>query len=613
MAYEKDPVCGMPVDPTTASALQQHAGATFYFCSQFCAARFKAQPTLYATTAHPSLSSTSTVSLAYFSMEIALAGDIPTYSGGLGVLAGDMLRSLSDLHVAAVAVSLVHHEGYFRQALTPDGTQHEEPNTWEPSRRCTRLPHVVRVDVAGRSLAVGAWQFDVRTHEGLAIPVLLLDTDLAENSPEDRHITDRLYGGDARYRLSQEIVLGVGGARMLQAAGYTGTRKVHLNEGHAAFAALELLRVQHSNPEQNAWNFDAIRERCVFTTHTPIAAGHDRFDWALVNELYGEQVPPEVFHMLGGSDNLNMTSLALNLSGFFNGVANKHRDVTQQMFPGYQVQGVTNGVHSETWTCGELAELYDQHVPGWRSDPAALRNALSIPPDALSNAHRSAKQRLLHAIARRTGQELSIDRLTLGFARRVTAYKRTNLSLSDLGRLREIAAKQPLQLVFAGKAHPHDEPGKEMIRRVFAAAGRLGADVPVVYLEDYDVELAKLLVAGSDVWVNTPQPPLEASGTSGMKAAHNGVPSVSTLDGWWLEGHVEGVTGWSIGSRDPRHGDDPQRDAAEFYDKLEREIAPKFYSDRAGWTNIMQHAIALNGSFFNTHRMVHQYRLRAYS
>ncbi|HKP64182.1 MAG TPA: alpha-glucan family phosphorylase [Polyangiales bacterium] len=552
----------------------------------------------------------SAIRIAYFSMEIALASDMPTYSGGLGVLAGDTLRSFADLRVPAVAVSLVHRRGYFRQTLETNGTQHEHPAAWEPSARLERLPHTVSVEISGRRVTVGAWQFHVRSKVGGELPVLLLDTDLPQNEESDRHITDQLYGGDARYRLSQEIVLGFGGVRMLEQAGYSGVSKIHLNEGHAAFASLELLLQRHGNPQRNEWNFDAVRERCVFTTHTPVAAGHDHFDWHLVLEVCGNHIPLELFRMLGGDATLNMTSLALNLSGFVNGVARRHREVAQRMFPGYDIHGITNGVHSESWTCTEFQSLYDECLPGWRSDPATLRNALSIPTDRIWDAHSAAKARLIRSVAERTGRQLHPTALTLGFARRATAYKRGDLLLTDLDRLRHIASRQPLQIIFAGKAHPQDEAGKAMIARIFAASRELSDAVPIVYLDEYDLELARQLVAGSDVWVNTPEPPLEASGTSGMKAAHNGVPSLSTLDGWWIEGHVEGWTGWAIGQRDIRA--DRQRDAAQLYEKLENEIAPKFYVDRGAWTGVMRHVIALNASYFNTHRMTQQYDLLAY-
>lgn len=309
-----------------------------------------------------------------------------------------------------------------------------------------------------------------------------------------------------------------------------------------------------------------------------------------------------------------MTQLALNLSHYVNGVAMRHREVSAEMFPAYEIHQITNGVHSRTWTSAPMAALFDRRAPGWRNDPAFLRNAVAFTPGELWDAHEQSKILLLEEILARSGRRLRPDVLTIGYARRSTPYKRPGLVISDLERLRSIARGHPLQLVFAGKAHPRDEGGKEAIRRLLAEARELGDEVPVVFLPDYDFELARLLVAGVDVWLNTPQRPLEASGTSGMKAAHNGVPSLSTLDGWWREGHVEGVTGWSIGSIEVLQGADADRaDAADLYDKLERSVLPAFYGPREGWTQIMAQTIALNASFFNTHRMVGQYALHAYA
>jgi starch phosphorylase len=441
------------------------------------------------------------------------------------------------------------------------------------------------------------------------VPVLLLDTDVPQNGPEDRRITDRLYGGDARHRLMQEMVLGVGGVRLLHALGCSGLRTFHLNEGHAAFAPLELLRA--AGPA-DGWDFSPVRNRTVFTTHTPVAAGHDQFDWSLVSRVLGEFVARDVFEMLGGRDRLNMTHLALNLSHYVNGVALRHQEVSSELFPHYEIHQITNGVHARTWSSSSFRALFDRHIPGWRNDPLMLHNALALPPGEVMGAHRRAKDALLEVVVTRTGRRLRPDVLTLGFARRATAYKRPELVLSNLSVLRAIAKTRPLQFIFAGKAHPHDEAGKQGIQSILRAALELGDDVPVIYLTEYDLELALMLVSGVDLWLNTPLRPLEASGTSGMKAALNSVPSFSVLDGWWREGCVEGVTGWAIGG-DRSSADAVDCDADDFYRKLQHVIAPLFYDDRDGWIRIMRQCIALNASFFNTDRMVRQYLLHAYS
>ena len=584
----------------------------FWFCSEFCRQEFLRHPRAYAVEPAKPLAAVEWASrrVAYFSMEVALSNDIPTYSGGLGVLAGDTLRSCADLGVPIVGVSLVHRRGYFRQEIRDDW-QIEHDAGWEPERMLRELAPQVAVSIEGRTVKLRGWRHDIVGSGGYIVPVLLLDTDLAENQPDDRRITDHLYGGDARYRLMQEMVLGAGGVRLLRAAGCTGLRTFHLNEGHAALAPLELLRTED---ETDGWDFRAVRNRTVFTTHTPVAAGHDQFDAALASSVLGNLASHDILEMLGGAERLNMTHLALNLSHYVNGVALRHREVSSELFPRYEIHQITNGVHARTWTGAPFKNLFDRHIPGWRDDPVMLHNALALPPDDVWESHRRSKEALIEVALQRTGRRLRTDALTVGFARRATGYKRASLVLSELDVLRRIAARHPLQLIFAGKAHRKDDPGKHGIRAVLQAARQLGDAVPVVYLPEYDLELGLAMVAGVDLWLNTPLRPLEASGTSGMKAALNGVPSFSVLDGWWREGCVEGVTGWAIGPPNPVGSDDAWRsDAADLYQKLETVIAPLFYNDRKAWVRIMQHCIALNGSFFNTHRMVHQYMLHAYS
>lgn len=585
-----DPVCGMPVDDSSHLVAEWDA-RSYRFCSARCRDRFVASPAEFVSRDVAE----APRRIAYFSMEVALDAAIPTYSGGLGILAGDMLRSCADLRLPVVGVTLVYRRGYFRQELGADGRQRELPVEWRPDRHARALPDAVTVEIEGRRVAVRGWHYDLVGSGGFRVPVYLLDTDVPENSQWDRRITDCLYGGDAWYRLAQEIVLGIGGLRLLRAAGHDRLHKVHLNEGHAAFAAWELARDEADEGRAIA----RARQKCVFTTHTPVEAGHDRFDWADVSRMLGAGERYEMLKMLAGSNALDMTRLALNLSGFANGVAIRHQEVTEQMFPGYAIHHVTNGVHSATWTCPSVQRALDAHVPGWASDPSLLRHALALDGDELWRAHQEAKRELCRLTAQ-LRQPMAEDVFTIGFARRAATYKRADLLFADPGRLVALAkACGGLQLVFGGKAHPHDEPGKEMIRRVFARARELGASIRFIWIPDYDLRVARTIVSGVDVWLNTPAPPMEASGTSGMKAAHNGVPSLSTRDGWWVEGHIEGVTGWSLA------------DANELYEKLERRILPAF-ADRAAWTTIMKHCIALNASFFNTHRMVQQYAAGAY-
>ncbi len=553
--------------------------------------------------------------VAYFSMEICLEQAIPTYSGGLGVLAGDTLRSAADLGVPLVAVTLLHRKGYFRQHLDTSGNQTETPVEWHPEEELERVSERASVMIEGRSVQVRAWKYSVRGVRGHIVPVFLLDTNVEENSEWDRTLTDTLYGGDDHYRLCQEIVLGMGGAALLQAMGYDDGVIYHLNEGHSALLTLQLLEkaVGPRRPvELDGDDMESVRHRCVFTTHTPVPAGHDKFPLDMVRAVLGaERV--ELLEGCGGIHEgmLNMTHLALHLTRFVNGVAMRHREVSQSMFPEYPINSITNGVHAATWAGPAFAALFDKRVPEWRRDNLYLRYAVSIPLQEIRDAHAESKAVLLEEVKRQSGVTLDPTVMTIGFARRATPYKRADLIFSDVERLATIARKVgKMQIIFGGKAHPHDGGGKELIRRIYAADARLGGLVEVVYLENYEMALAAQLVAGVDLWLNNPMKPLEASGTSGMKAAMNGVPSFSVLDGWWVEGHVEGVTGWSIGGPDPEG--DPNRDVVDLYIKLERVILPLFYGLPFAYAEVMRSAIALNGSFFNTQRMVRQYVHNAY-
>jgi starch phosphorylase len=553
--------------------------------------------------------------VAYFSMEICLEQAIPTYSGGLGVLAGDTLRSAADLGVPLVAVTLLHRKGYFEQHLDAAGQQSELPVHWSPETVLDPVDAVSTVIIEGREVRVRAWKFTVKGVRGHEVPVYLLDTKLPENSEWDQTLTDTLYGGDEHYRLCQEIVLGMGGAALLQAMRIEGETIYHLNEGHSALLTLQLLERQldgRQHFELDEADLEAVRQRCVFTTHTPVPAGHDKFPLDMVRHVLGDE-RVALLEGCGGVHEgmLNMTHLALHLTRFVNGVAMRHRDVSRGMFPEYPVNSITNGVHAVTWTGPAFAALFDQHMPEWRRDNLYLRYAVGIPLQEIRDAHAASKKILLDEIARRTGQQLDPSVMTIGFARRATPYKRADLIFSDLDRLTQIAKTVgKLQIVYGGKAHPHDGGGKDLIRRIYAARDRLGDLVKVVYIENYEMAVAGQMVAGVDLWLNNPMKPLEASGTSGMKAALNGVPSFSVLDGWWVEGHVEGVTGWSIGGPDAEG--DPSRDAVDLYIKLERVILPLFYGLPFAYAEVMRSAIALNGSFFNTQRMVRQYVHNAY-
>lgn len=562
------------------------------------------------------MTTTARTTVAYFSMEIGLEPTIPTYSGGLGVLAGDTLRAAADLGVPMVGVTLLHRQGYFQQHLDEQGNQSESSVSWSPEELLESLAPRISLSVEGRSVQVRAWRYQVCGHTGHVVPVYFLDTALDENSPWDRALTDHLYGGDRRYRLCQEVVLGMGGVAMLGALGYHGIQTYHMNEGHAALLTLGLLeeRAQGRGVQEiGEADREAVRQGCVFTTHTPVPAGHDQFAVDLVQQVLGAERAAGLIAECCLNGTLNMTYLALYFARYVNGVAMRHGEISRDMFPRYPVNSITNGVHAVTWTSEPFQRLFDRHVPEWRHDNRYLRYAVGIPPGDILQTHAEVKRSLLAEVERRRGIRFDPAALTIGFARRAAAYKRADLLFTDLERLRRIARHAgPLQVVYGGKAHPQDQEGKAVIRRVVDAAANLGEEVRVVYLEDYDMALAKLLCAGVDVWVNTPQKPQEASGTSGMKAALNGVPSLSVLDGWWVEGHLEGITGWSVGD-DAHTPSDPDREAESLYAKLEYVILPLFYQRPLAFAEVMRSAIALNGSFFSAQRMIEQYVLNAYA
>ncbi len=553
------------------------------------------------------------IRIALLSMEIGIDHEMPTYGGGLGILAGDILRSCADVGVPIVAVTLAINKGSASQKLDDEGNQIELSADWRIDDFTTLMAPRVSVPVEDREVKIQAWEYLMTGIGGYQVPVYFLDTNLFENSASDREITYYLYGGDERYRLLQEIVLGIGGVRMLDALGYTNIRKYHLNEGHSALVALELIKkVKEDNPEYNDEQIlESVRKKCIFTTHTPVQAGHDRFPEQLAKSLlrgFGNGEIDEICH----EDGLNMTLLALKYSEYINGVAKKHGEVSRNMFPGYPIDSITNGVHHVFWTTESFCKLYDKYISGWRKDPFDLRYVISIPKKEIVQAHAEAKRLLIDLVNARHGTGMDYDTFTIGFARRVTGYKRPDLLFSNPDRLVDIVKNTgPIQVILAGKAHPKDTGGKELIKNIFVNIKRLKDDIKIVFLENYDMELAKFIIPGVDVWLNTPKRPLEASGTSGMKACLNGVPSLSILDGWWLEGCIEGVTGWAIGSIAAEPSDD-SKDAEDLYDKLEQVVLPMFYDNKDAWARIMRYAIAFNSSFFNSHRMVQQYLLNAY-
>ena len=547
--------------------------------------------------------------VAFFSMEIGIDTEIPTYSGGLGVLAGDILRSAADLGVSMVGITLLAR--HFVQKIDKDGNQIETYPHWDPAKKLSLRPEKISLFIKDREVQVRIWEYRFKGVTGRQTFIYFLDTNCKENNEQDREITSHLYSGDLEWRLKQEIILGIGGIKTLDALGFKDIKKYHLNEGHSALAIIELFK-----KEKTKSNSCVFCDKLVFTTHTPVPAGHDRFPSWMAEKLLQKHIDKKDLESFYYKNELNMTHLALEHSRYINGVALKHGQVSRGMFPNYPIDSITNGIHHLFWTSEPLKKIFTKYLgSAWEKDPYCLRYIFSAPVQEIADAHLKLKRKLINFVNKQENDlKMKASVLTIGWARRFTLYKRSYLLFMDIARLKEIAKnKGGLQIIFAGEAAPNDWKGKENLKYVFQIKKELESsqDIKIAFIENYNIEIAKLLVSGVDLWLNTPQIPMEASGTSGMKAALNGVPSLSSLDGWWLEGHLENVTGWSIGKREQEISDD-QKEAQELYDKLENIIIPIYYQDKTKWQEIMQSCIMLNGSMFNSHRMVKQYLINAY-
>lgn len=555
---------------------------------------------------------------AYFSMEFMLESDIPTYAGGLGVLAGDLMRSCADMKVPVVGVSLVYNDSTYKQVITSDGTQDYEALVWHKNDQLTKLPNRVEITIKGEKVIVGVWRYDIVGIDGFVVPIYLLDTDFLDNNDFARSLTQSLYEGGVR--LGQEVLLGIGGVKMLRALGYKDIKTFHMNEGHASFVPLGLLA-------ENGYNDEDVKKMCVFTTHTPIPEGHDKFDYHYAHEIAGENLPWHIKDIASEKE-LHTTILGMSMSKYSFGVSQKHGLVSSAMFPQFTIGAITNGVHHRTWIGTELANLYDKFIPEWVHDPEVLKDAIDkIPDEDLWRAHQEEKGRLVdHVNNHLTSvsseeerdnppehEQFDIDTLTISLARRLVPYKRPLLLYSDLERLLKIGDGK-LQIIQCGKAAPGDEGAKNFVKQIIDISKKLRGQIKVVYLENYSPLLSRQLVRGSDVWLNTPRRPLEASGTSGMKAAMNGVLNFSILDGWWIEGYqIDPQSGFSIGPNDESltPANDDNVDIDDMYSKLENEIIPLYYNNKKEWINKMKHAITL-GAYFNTNRCIAEYRSKAW-
>ena len=538
--------------------------------------------------------------VGYFTAEIGLWSELHTYSGGLGVLAGDHVKSAADAGVPLVGVTLLYHQGYARQHIDKQGIQTETFPEYDPSDYLAKTDITLSLQLDGQPLLAHVWRADIVGQSGHVVPVYFIDTRHEANSPEHQDLSSRLYGGDDNVRIRQEYVLGVGGVQLFDYLDVE-LKGLHLNEGHCTFAMLELLN--------RGWSREELAQRSLFTTHTPVPAGHDRFEWSLVNEVVGDLLPEDARALVNNAGDseqgarCSMSHLAVALSTSVNAVSKLNADVAMTMFDEQVIQPITNGVHHITWTSPVMSSLFDDHLNGWRTQPELIAHANSLPKEVLTEARMTARAQLREYVRSTTGIELSPDRLTIGFARRFATYKRANLVFKDLERLRKIGAGK-IQFVFSGKAHPRDQGGKQLIREIFESAQQIADEIPVAFIENYDMHTGRMMTSGVDIWLNNPIRPMEASGTSGMKAAMNGVPNCSILDGWWPEACIHGVNGWAIGNAEDDRDDD--RDAENIYNVLEHDVLPLWERDDDGWTTMMKASIAVS-SGFTGQRMIQDY------
>ena len=539
--------------------------------------------------------------IAYFSAEIGISSSLPTYSGGLGVLAGDHIKASGDIGLNMCAITLLYREGYFKQRIDEEGIQTETYPRFDPYPLLKKLDVRFTLRLRARDVWIQVYRFDYVGHGGHAVPIYFLDTDVEENIKDDRIISQRLYSGNKDHRILQEAILGFGGTKLLDELGQNDIKKYHMNEGHCSFLVLHLLEKFNGDMEK-------VKSLCHFTTHTPVPAGHDHFSEYRVKKLLRGLLPEDLkLPSLVQNGRLHMTELGLYFSRTANGVSALHGDVAQDQFPWSNIDFITNGVHHSYWMGSPFKRVYDQYVPEWRANPECLLKIDDIADDVIWNAHQERKQYLLGYANSQVSKALDGDTLTIGFARRAATYKRAQLLFHDMERLESLGAEK-IQVIFSGKAHPKDAEGKEVIRQIVSKSKAMFGKVKIIYLENYNMWLGRMITSGVDVWLNTPLRPNEASGTSGMKATLNGVPNLSVLDGWWAEGCKNGVNGWAVG--DPEHPDD-EKDADHLYSVLENSVIPTFYNDRNKWISMMKEAIK-TGVDFTAHRMIMEYNQKFY-
>ena len=539
--------------------------------------------------------------IAYFSAEIGISSSLPTYSGGLGVLAGDHIKAAGDIGLNMCAITLLYREGYFKQRIDEDGIQTETYPRFDPDPLLKKMDLKFTLRLRDRDVWVQVYRFDYMGQGGHIIPLFFLDTDVEENYDDDRNITLRLYSGDKDHRILQEAILGFGGTKLLDELGQNEIEPFHMNEGHCSFLVLDLLDKYNGDVEK-------VKSKCHFTTHTPVAAGHDHFAESRVKKLLKGLLPEDLeLPSLVNNGRLHMTELGLYFSRTANGVSKLHGTIAQNQFSWKNIGYITNGVHHSYWMGSPFKRVFDEYLPHWRTNPNALLEIEKVPDEVLLNAHQVRKEYLLGFANSQVTKALDGNTLTIGFARRAATYKRAQLLFNNLDKLESIGAGK-IQVVFSGKAHPNDSEGKEIIRQIVESSKSMFGQVKIIFLENYNMWLGRMITSGVDVWLNTPLRPNEASGTSGMKATLNGVPNLSVLDGWWAEGCKDGVNGWSVG--DPDFPDD-EKDANHLYSVLENHVIPVYYNNKEKWESIMKEAIK-TGVEFTADRMIKEYNQKYY-
>ncbi|MHB8903534.1 MAG: alpha-glucan family phosphorylase [Patescibacteria group bacterium] len=546
--------------------------------------------------------------VAYFSMEIALENDLKTYAGGLGVLAGDLLRAASELNFPMVGITLLNPRGYLKQKINIFGNQVPQAENKFDYRKFKKLKPIIEISIGQDIVKVNIWQYCLKSDRGIIIPVYFLDTNHKDNSRRNRKISNYLYNDNRTYRLKQEIILGRGGVKLLNIIGYQNIQKIHLNEGHGSLAGLELLTETKGN-NFNA-KLKAVRDKCVFTTHTSIPDSQEVFSYSDFIKRQPD-FPAELKFLIHG-DKINFTLLGFYFSSYANAVSRKHQEIVSKLYPLNNINSNTNGVSSIYWTSEEFKKLYDKYIFNWRVDNSLLKNAFKVPLSEINSAHQKNKNALINYVNKVSGAKLKPDVFTIVYARRFVAYKRPLFLFNDISQLLKInQAVGKIQLIYSGKAHRTDKEGKKIIKNLFNLRKLLKGKIELVFVENYDLDKAKLLVSGADLWLNTPLPFNEASGTSGMKAAHNGVPQLSTLDGWWPEGYRENKTGWAISEKEIR-GKNGVRNENNLYSLLADQIIPLYYNKKNKWLEIMRNTISLNAAYFNSQRNLKQYIKEAY-